>query len=85
MDEHWKRVREVMTGFDKVPEVFADALIGVAQKGAMNKHRVQPEWCEGARRAEFCAADWLAHKYWRWRAGGYVPFSYREALNAAEA
>lgn len=37
-----------------------------------------PEWCAGSVRPEYCCSDWISSRYWRWRAGAYVPFSQRE-------
>lgn len=82
MDEFWKQVKNQLTDFHEIPDAFARALIATTRKG--REDQVIPEQCTGALSEQFCAANWLAAKYWGWRGGAYTVFSDRTALQDVE-
>lgn len=68
---------EFVLGHQNIPHAHVGPIMDHFWKGR-DVDRPFPEWCNGAERPEYCCADWISARYWRWRAGEYVPFSQRE-------
>jgi hypothetical protein len=83
MDDHWSHVREMLIDFEDIPSDTVDRLIASAQE--WGNARLRPEQCAGAQDEVFCTTIWLSLKYWKWRAGGEVPCSWRAVLEQQDA